>query len=226
MSLVSLQSVGSKQVLSVPKAAFPMAAIIVLLWGKHPVFGRLFHAMIMEKCPFIGLFYPVKEKGESDTTHLISSGYVFGADGKTLESEESYINRMRALVRMYASVVASNMGQDHPHGIDQGWKWIAGTCSVQPVPLVSAAVIHAFLSAAFFRLQRVYGIQAVKILRFISSTYIPMIEAETGQEVKKQSIAQLSMFVDETFKKLKRNQSLKPEGFLPDYFWQKSFLNS
>lgn len=203
-----------------------MAAVIVLLWGKHPTFGYLFHAMIQEKCPFIGVFYPEREKDESETSHLIASGYVFGPDGQTLESEESYLNRMRALVRIYAAIVASNMGQDHPHGIDRGWIWLARTCSVQPIPSVSAAVIHAFLSACFFRLQKVYGIQAVKLLLFISSTYIPMIEKATGPDVKKQSIVQLTMFVDETMKKLKKNSSLKPEGFLPDYFWQKSFLNS
>lgn len=203
-----------------------MAAVIVLLWGKHPVFGQLFHAMIQEKCPFIGVFYPKREKGESETSHLISSGYVFGSDGQTLESEEAYLNRMRALVRIYAAVVASNMGQDHPHGINYGWIWLARSCSLQPMPSVSAAVIHAFLSASFFRLHKVYGIQAVKLLHFISSSYIPMIEKATGPDVKKQSIVQLAMFVDETLKKIKRNLSIKPEGFLPDYFWQKSFLHS
>lgn len=68
---------GSKQVVSVAKAAFPMAAVIALLWGKHPLFGQLFHAMIQEKCPFIGVFYPKREKGESETSHLIASGYVW-----------------------------------------------------------------------------------------------------------------------------------------------------
>lgn len=151
---------------------------------------------------------------------------MFGSDGQTLESEESYLNRMRALVRIYAAVVASNMGQDHPHGINHGWVWLARTCSLQPVPSVSAAVLHAFLSATFFRLHKVYGIQAEKLLKFIALTYIPMIEKATGPDVKKQSIVQLTMFVDETLKKIRRNLSIKPEGFLPDYFWQKSFLNS
>lgn len=182
--------------------------------------------MIQEKCPSIGVFYPKREKGESETSHLIASGYVFGSDGKTLESEESYLNRMRALVRIYAAIISSNMGPDHPHGIDQGWVWLARSCSVPPVPSVSAAVIHAFLSAAYFRLHRVYGLQAIKLLQFISTVYIPMIEKASVQDTKKQSLAQLIMFVDETLKKLKRNQSIKPEGYLPDYFWQKSFLNS
>ena len=217
-------SVGSKQVLSVPRAAFSFAAIVALLWHEEPRFGQLFLGHLLEKCPYVGAYYPPPDPRESEADYLICCGYVYAADSQSLESEESFLNRMRAYVRLYGAVLQSRAR--HAHGIRFAWIWMARTLRTQPRPGVSAAVLHAFLDVCLFRLLQVYKNQCVKLMRFLASEYIPSIERHSSQEVKKQALVQLKMFVADSLDKIRKNKSLKHEGLLSDYFWQKSYLNS
>lgn len=179
-----------------------------------------------EKCPYVGVYYPKREVGEPETSHLLSCGYVFGADNETLESEESFLNRMRAFLRMYGAIVASNIGSEHPQGISCGWLWLTQTLSVEPTPAVSAAILHAFLSASFYKFLLVYKSQAVKLINFLKKDYLKRIEQNTGPDVKRQSIVQLEMLTDEYLKKIRTKKDLKPDGVISDYFFQKTYLNS
>jgi nucleoporin GLE1 len=221
-------SVGGKQVLSVPRAAFPMGAIISLLWEQYPAFGDLFLAHLMEKCPYIAGYYPTKQADESDVAHLIACGYVYGSDNESLESEESFLNRMRALTRIYGAIVQSNVGPSHPHGIKFGWMFLSKLLNMEPLPGITAAVLHAFLTATLFKMLKLYKNQMKKLMLFIKNDYLLRIERNSVQEVKKQSIMQLKMFTDDALKKMQRGEvkTLEPEGVIASYFFEKSYLNS
>ncbi|KAI1293636.1 Nucleoporin GLE1 [Halotydeus destructor] len=220
-------SVGGKQVQSVPKAAYPMAAIIVLIWQKYPLFGKVFLASLYEKCPYLSGYYPVRESGDSDVAYLIACGYIYGSDNETLETEESFHNRMRALTRIYGAIIQSSITDIHPHGPGQGWECLSKLLNQDPRPGTTAAILHAFLTSSMFKMLTTYRKQMVKLIAFIHSDYIKRIETVSVHEVKKQSLVQLKMFLDDVLKKMNRNQaSLKPEGVLPDYFFEKTFLHS
>ena len=217
-------SVGSKQVLSVPKAAFSFAAIIALLWERDEKFGQLFLGHLMEKCPYIGCYYPKPDDRESQAEYLICCGYVFGPDNTTLESEESFLNRMRSYARIYGALIQSKA--HHPHGMRNAWIWLSQTLSLEPKAGITAALLHAFLDVILFRFNEFYKKQAVKVLIFLLNRYIPLIEHHSAQEIKKQSVVQLKIFVTDAVQKLQSGQSVRPEGLISDYFWQKSYLDS
>lgn len=217
-------SVGSKQVLSVPKAAFSFAAIVSLLWEKEDRFGQLFLGHLLEKCPYAGVVYPAPDPKASEAENMVCCGYVFGPDNKTLETEESFLNRMRSYVRIYGALMQSKA--QHPHGMRYAWIWLTRTLRVEPKAGISAAVIHAFLDVCLHRLYELYKNQCVKLLTFLASDYLPRIERNSTHEVKKQSIVQLKIFVNDCINKIRKNKSLKHEGVVSDYFWQKSYLNS
>lgn len=224
-------AVGLKQVLSVPKASFGFGAIICLLWSRFPaVFGEVFMSLMADKCPYILGYYPSRGPSETEVHHLVSCGYTFAADGETLESEESFLNRMRAYTRIYGAVIASRhpLSDNHPHAMKNAWNFLSATLSLEPRPGITAAVLHAFLSVCCHRLFDVYKSQFFKLLVFLLREYIPKIEANSSQELKKQSVVQLKMFLEETLKKIPKQGSkgIKPEGVLSDYFWQKSYLHS
>ena len=217
-------SVGSKQILSVPKAAFSFAAVVALLWEKEERFGQLLLGHLMEKCPYVGGYYPAPDPRDSESDYLICCGYIFGPDKVTLETEESFLNRMRSYVRIYGALVQSKA--QHSHGMRHAWIWMTRTLQVQPKPGISAAVIHAFLDVCLHRLFELYRSQCTKLLVFLASDYIPRIEQNSTQDVKKQSVVQLKMFVNESITRIAKKKSLKHEGVLSDYFWQKKYLNS
>ncbi|RWS13926.1 hypothetical protein B4U79_14100 [Dinothrombium tinctorium] len=208
-------SVATKQVISVPKAAFPMAAVIVLLWSRFPVFGELLLACLQQKCPYIVPYYPKKEADDSEMNYLIACGYDYGVDGTSLESEESFLNRMRALVRLYGAIVQTNTTGTHMHGIEKGWIFMARLLNLEPRPSITPAVIHAFLSTTAHKLNYIYKSQFRKLLRFIITDYIPMIEECSAKELKKQSVVQLKNLMEDFSKQLSARPFLKePDGVL------------
>jgi len=223
-------SVGCKQIQSVPLSSFCFAAIVSLLWSRFPqVFGNIFLALIIDKCPYLVAYYPAKDPETSDVDYLVSCGYTFGPDQQTLETEEFFLNRMRSFARFYGAISVSKapLSDNHPHGIKFSWVFLSRTLTSDPRPGITAAMLHAFLSVTVHRLHQVYKGQFVKMLLFLDKEYIPKIEAIANQE-KRQAVSQLKTFLQEILKKITKQggKGIKPEGVLSDYFWQKSYLHS
>lgn len=216
-----LKSVGTKQ----KDIALTMAPIIVLLWSQFPNFGKIFLAQLQEKCPYIVPYYPKKE--DDEMTHLIACGYNVNKDG-TIESEDSFLNRMRSIIKIYAAVIQSNVPNNHPHDINHGWKWIARVLNMEPRPGITPAILEAFLSITAHKFYRIYRFQFIKLVDLIASEYMNKIEKVSQKEVKKQSSVKLSLFINKIIKSMQRNnlKELIPDGLIPDYFWQSSYTHS
>ena len=191
-----------------------MGAVIVLLWSKFEVFGQLFMGFLQEKCPLALPFYPRKEENETDINYLIACGYVFSKEN-TLESEESYISRMRALIMIYGAIIQTNLSSCHPHGLKHAWQWLSNILNTPPRPVITAAVLHAFISVTAHKLYIVYKKQFAKLLFFIADCYIPMIEkVSKSQEIKKQTLVQLKLFVEDCCKRINQNKNIpEPDGY-------------
>lgn len=205
-----------------------MAPIIVLLWSRFPTFGQIFLAQMQEKCPYLVPYYPERDSNESEDSYLIACGYCIGKDG-TQEPEETFLNRMRAIVKLYAAVIQSNIESGHPHGLKFGWNWISRLLNLEPRPAVTAAVLESFLSITCHQFYRFYGKQFIKIIDFIQNDYLKRIESVSQKDTKRQSLVKLQMFVDDLKKKISRGYNYKkliPEGVIPDYFFNPSFSYS
>lgn len=201
-----------------------MGPIISLLWQRFPSFGQIFLAQLQEKCPYSVPFYPEKESDENETDYLIACGYTISKDG-TQETEESFLNRMRAMIRLYSAIIQCNLESAHPHGLKCGWSWVARVLNQEPRPAITAAILDAFLSISSHKMYRFYGRQFVKLIEFIQRDYTKRIESVTTKDTKRQSLVKLQMFSDNLCNKIRRNAShkdLAPEGLVPDYFFKTS----
>ncbi|RWS27358.1 nucleoporin GLE1-like protein [Leptotrombidium deliense] len=194
-------SVSTKQ--AIPKSVFPIA---------------------VQKCPYVVPCYPQREADDTEANYLIACGYDYSADGKSLETEESFLNRMRALVRLYGAIVQTNKQGLHPHGINCGWLFIARILNLEPRPAITAATIHAFLSTAAYRLCATYRKQFFKLLQFIMNDFIPRIEKCSSKDIKKQAVSQLKTLIEEfnrnilTLSTLKKPEGLEKLEVIPNNF--------
>lgn len=224
-------SVSTKQ----KDIALTMAPIIVLLWSRFAIFGQIFLAQMEEKCPYIIPYYPIAENNEKDSerNHLISCGYNISKDG-TQESEDSFLNRMRAMVKLYAAIIQSNVENNHPHDLNEGWKWIARILNFEPKCGITAAVLESFLSIISHKFYRIYRKQFIKLINFIALDYIKRIENVSQKGTKRQSLVKLQLFITDIKEKLEYHSNrrglegphIQPEGLIPDYFFHSSYSYS
>uniref|UniRef100_M8D467 mRNA export factor GLE1 n=1 Tax=Aegilops tauschii TaxID=37682 RepID=M8D467_AEGTA len=99
-------------------------------------------------------------------------------DGK-LQSTEKYLVNVVAYVKLYAAMVQTEIkGVRHPHGLAEGWKWLAMFLNTLPAIPATAFALHAFLKVAGFALHKKYGSQFMKILDVISRHFIPALKAQ------------------------------------------------
>ena len=211
------------------KSAFRFAAVIVQLWSRFPIFGKIFMAWFVQKCPYIIHYYPNREDFNDDHSYLTACGYTVKSDSKS-ESEESFLNKMRAMIKIYAAIIQSN-APNNPHDINNGWMWLALILNSPPLPNLTPAILHAFLFISAHKLLSTYQKQFMKLLIFIELTYIPMIGKvqSISENVIKQTLGQLKLYIEKIMKKLKRNPSpneILPDGVLKDYFWQDTYSHS
>lgn len=193
-----------------------MGAIIALLWSHHELFGKLFVALLQDKCPHVIPYYPAKDDKESDADYYVACGYNFAKDGKTLESEDAYLNRMRAMIMLYSAALQTPIKPRNSfRSYNYAWSWLARILDLDPEPAISAAVVQAFIQISSFTMLQVYGKQYIKLIKYISGVYIPKIREVTSKDVKRQTLVQLELFVDNCIKSISQRGSLEqPEGFV------------
>uniref|UniRef100_A0A453NZR2 mRNA export factor GLE1 n=1 Tax=Aegilops tauschii subsp. strangulata TaxID=200361 RepID=A0A453NZR2_AEGTS len=112
-------------------------------------------------------------------------------DGK-LQSTEKYLVNVVAYVKLYAAMVQTEIkGVRHPHGLAEGWKWLAMFLNTLPAIPATAFALHAFLKVAGFALHKKYGSQFMKILDVISRHFIPALKAQEGQYLAQQLLSKM-----------------------------------
>ena len=215
-----------KQLIDVPQAAFSLSSVITLLWCRHEQFGQLFLAVLYKKCPYIAGYYPERQPDDTEASYRELCGYTITAG--SIEAEESFLNRMRSFVKLYAGIVQSTPQMNHPHGLKFGWAMLARTLNTEPVAGITPAVLYAFFSVATYRMVLLYKRQFFKILIFLQKDYLARIEGKTTSNDNKPALEQLRLLIKELMKKIDsgRMNEIKPQGIIPEYFWQNSYLNS
>lgn len=95
------------------------------------------------------------------------------------------------------------------------WTWLAAMLNLEPQPISSAAVVQAFAQISSFTLLQVFGRQYFKIIKYIGTVYLPKIKEITTKEMKRQTLVQLELYIDECSKKIFERGSLeRPDGFV------------
>ncbi|CAA7395884.1 unnamed protein product [Spirodela intermedia] len=97
-------------------------------------------------------------------------------DGK-IESTDSYLDRIESYMKLYGALVQTEAGDvPNPHGLKEGWAWLARFLNVLPVTRFTAVALEAFLKMAGFALLKRYRIQFVKLLNTISARFLPVLK--------------------------------------------------
>nr|CAB3249294.1 nucleoporin GLE1 [Phallusia mammillata] len=204
------------QVSSNHAAAFSLALTVLGVWEQNKVVGELVLGQLQMKCPFIIPCYVPKLENQSELEYNRLRGYICGEDG-SVEPQDKYLKRMSGFVRTYAALIQSPLPPNvrkHPHGIEEGWKWITRMLNLEPWPEITATVLFDFLEIAGHALMETYNLQFKKLLYSLCHDYFPKIKEVSGN--KGGPLQRLEMFLLEC---IKTNQVPKPDGYLGPDFW-------
>ncbi|ONM10687.1 Protein GLE1 [Zea mays] len=87
-------------------------------------------------------------------------------------------------------------GVRHPHGLAEGWKWLAMFLNSLPATTATACALHAFLKMAGFALHKKYGSQFMKILYVISRYFLPALK-EQGNKMQAEAVNNLQNYLND-----------------------------
>nr|CAG4646292.1 EOG090X0755 [Macrothrix elegans] len=207
---------GETQVNVNPKAAFPIAAVIVELWSEFPAFGRLILANFYKRCPYLVPYYIPQQEGQSNEEYYKCLGYKHS--GGKVEQISSYLKRTRGVNRLYAAIIITmpRRNQPHPHGLEQGWRYLAAMLNLAPLHAITAEMLVEFLMVAGYSLSREYGRQFQKLLHLVCTEYFTMIRNATIEDAGAGSATRLKDFLNESITK---GGIPPPEGQLSRGFW-------
>lgn len=205
---------GDLMISSNLEAAFCYASVIISLWNEFPDFGKLLLANFYKQCPYLIPFYPPRTVDQSDEEYYVSLGYLY-VNG-VVETQDKFLKRMTGIMRLYSSIIVSNpkrdQNQQNPHGIMEGWRWLAAFLNLEPYSQISATMLHVFLENVGFRMESVYRKQFTKLMLYVYETYLPQLKKiDTGGPVTR-----LEVMLQE-YKTKKRFGT--PAGLLPKDFW-------
>ncbi|KAF0935861.1 hypothetical protein E2562_036503 [Oryza meyeriana var. granulata] len=112
-----------------------------------------------------------------------------------LESTESYLTYVAAYVKLYAAMIQTEIrGVRHPHGLAEGWTWLAMFLNALPATTATACALHAFLKVAGFALHKKYGSQFMKLLDVISRCFLPALK-EQGSRIQAEAANNLQNYL-------------------------------
>uniref|UniRef100_A0A1D1XNS0 mRNA export factor GLE1 n=1 Tax=Anthurium amnicola TaxID=1678845 RepID=A0A1D1XNS0_9ARAE len=101
-----------------------------------------------------------------------------------IESTDSYLDRVESYMKLYAALVQTEIGDiRNPHGIKEGWAWLARFLNMLPANKFTAVALEAFLKMAGFALFQKYRAQFNKMLNIISNKFLPALKAKGNADV-------------------------------------------
>ncbi|XP_003407741.3 mRNA export factor GLE1 [Loxodonta africana] len=210
---------GEEEVASHHEAAFPIAVVASGIWELHPRVGDLILAHLHKKCPYSVPFYPAFKEGMALEDYQRMLGYQV-KDSK-VEQQDNFLKRMSGMIRLYAAIIQlrwpyGNRQENHPHGLNHGWRWLAQILNMEPLSDVTATLLFDFLEVCGNALMKQYQAQFWKMILLIKEDYFPRIEAITSSG-EMGSFIRLKQFLE---KCLQRKEIPLPKGFLTSSFWR------
>uniref|UniRef100_A0A8C8JJ82 mRNA export factor GLE1 n=1 Tax=Oncorhynchus tshawytscha TaxID=74940 RepID=A0A8C8JJ82_ONCTS len=175
---------GEEEVASHHEAAFPIAVVASGVWELHPKVGDFILAHLHKKCPYAVPHYPPMKDGTSVEEYQKILGYRVEDGG--VEAQDSFLKRMSGMIRLYAAMIqlrwpyGSKQGPD-PHGLNNGWRWLAQMLNMEPLADVTATLLFDFLEVCGNALMKQYQVQFWKLILLIQEEYLPRYNRHSQQ---------------------------------------------
>ncbi|KAK4487395.1 hypothetical protein RD792_005972, partial [Penstemon davidsonii] len=190
-------------------AIFATSRVIVLVTSKIPEAMNILIAELNKACIYTvpkHISYS-EEAFETKDAYYKAVGYE-EEDGK-IENTDNYSEKLSSYMKLYGAIVQTEVGIQNPHGLGEGWAWLARFLNTLPANLYTAVALHSFLEMAGFALYRRYKNQFEKLLKIIAHDFINALK-EGGSEswnakVKKAKLSILNYIESSQYKK-------EPEG--------------
>ncbi|XP_038207066.1 nucleoporin Gle1 [Zerene cesonia] len=205
---------GDLLVSSKPEAAFPLAAVTVVLWFEFPEFGKLLEAYFHQHCPYLVPMFLPQKQGQTDKEFYLSRGYTYTDD--VVEKQDKFLKRMSGIFRLRCAIWIAKMPSfiraSNPHGLKFGWQWLASFINLKPEPDICATLLHDFFTVCGSDFYRYYGKQFTKIIKLISMDYLNILQNidEGGPKTR------LEVFLQNV---LQSGNIPPPNGLLPPSTW-------
>ncbi len=136
-------------------------------------------------------------------------------DGE-VEKQDKFLKRMTGIMRLYASImVAPPLRGQHPHGVENAWRWLTEVMNLEPRPDITATMIFDLLEVTGNALLKCYGKQFVKLIQLFRADFVPKIVKVTP-EGSGGPIRRLENFMDVIIRK---GAISPPAGMLSTNFW-------
>lgn len=161
---------------SVDTIAFACGHVILLLTSQVPIVMDFVLAEFHKACMYTVPKHLQPSQPTLNTKDFLKMIGYHEEDGK-LESSESYLNRVRSSMKLYAALIQTEIeGIRNPHGLKEGWAWLARFLNALPANRSTAVALETFLKMAGFALYRRYGRQFRKILNAIQRRFLPALK--------------------------------------------------
>ncbi|XP_035513910.1 nucleoporin GLE1 [Morone saxatilis] len=158
---------GEEEVASHHEAAFPIAVVASGVWELHPRVGDFILAHLHKKCPYAVPHYPPMKEGTQVEEYQRILGY--RVDDSGVEGQDSFLKRMSGMIRLYAAIIqlrwpyGSKQGAA-PHGLNNGWRWLAQMLNMEPLADITATLLFDFLEVCGNALMKQYQGQFWKLI--------------------------------------------------------------
>lgn len=196
--------------------ALRLASVVAVLWSRlDPLFGRILLCQLYRMCPYAIPYFPEREADQSEEEWMVSCGYAVNSSGSISETKETFRERIYPLVQFYGALLQANIPEGrHPRDLEYAWHWLARLLNTHPpVAVMSSLCLDAFLSVTGHKMLAVYGRQFVKVVRFISRTYMAELAAVTPN-TDQQSLMKFKSLLEDFEHKMKAlsrgGRALKP----------------
>ncbi|XP_044746140.1 nucleoporin Gle1 [Coccinella septempunctata] len=197
-----------------PESAFAFATIIISIWNESPDFGKILLAYFFKDCVYLIPFYPPRIINQTDQEYYKSQGYRYTDD--KVEEQDKFLKRMAGTMRLYFAILISNPKRSqsrHPYSINHAWTWFISVLKLKPRLDITATMLHTFFDTIGFEMQKVYGKQFSKVMKYFIEEFFPLMKKiDSGGPVTR-----LDCLMQE-FKE-NGNKFLVPKGLLSENFW-------
>eukprot|EP00798_Chlamydomonas_sp_ICE-L_P006572 gene6572-3224_t len=159
------------------KAAFPLATVVVKVSTQFPalmdIMLSIFHTELVVAVPMSFVSDP---SILTPAQHHRLMGYQEMDDpdtgGRKFESTDDLCRRIEGMMLLYGAVVQVEE-PNHPHGLGNGWQWLAWLLNAMPADRISAKALICFLRTAGYTMHAKYRGQFIKLLKCMYEDFLP-----------------------------------------------------
>ncbi|KAK8959653.1 hypothetical protein KSP40_PGU000026 [Platanthera guangdongensis] len=176
--------------------AFSCGWVILLVSSQVPSVIDFVIAEFHRTCIYTVPKHPKALDAASQTNEYWKMMGYREKDGK-IESSKEFMERAECCMKLYAALIQTEIdGVRNPHGLREGWTWIAMLLNTLPANAATSMALEAFLRMAGYALFRRYKSQFIKVLNVISTRFLPTLKQKQG-EARREVVMKLEQYLND-----------------------------